>query len=217
MALERLSRSGCASALQCHWTGSLSVRSVSWWHGLSSIQRLRQNTGFERPCKCVASFSILGLDLAFVQNGYWWHTEFDEAVRITNGSLQVRRLTKKTRKISGLQRAGENVYSVLTHLLASPYLERPAEYGDKRSVFFDFLGKQLIWKKLMNLPILGLFVVVYDVKISHMINIVAIFIGFLVTMARFFQDRILLFHFLPVVQYFQEISTSELSSNTSQF
>ncbi|PAV85176.1 hypothetical protein WR25_04444 isoform B [Diploscapter pachys] len=113
---------------------------------------------------------IPGLDLAFVQNGYWWHTEFDEAVRITNGSLQ---------------RAGENVYSVLTHLLASPYLERPAEYGDKRSVFFDFLG---------------LFVVVYDVKISHMINIVAIFIGFLVTMARFFQDRNL--YIRAFVEYF---------------
>ncbi|VDK80489.1 unnamed protein product [Cylicostephanus goldi] len=31
---------------------------------------------------------VPGLDLAFVQNGYWWHTEFDEARRITPGSLQ---------------------------------------------------------------------------------------------------------------------------------
>ncbi|CAD6196662.1 unnamed protein product [Caenorhabditis auriculariae] len=38
---------------------------------------------------------IPGLDLAFVQHGYWWHTEFDEAKRIMPGSLQ---------------RAGENVF-----------------------------------------------------------------------------------------------------------
>uniref|UniRef100_A0A914C624 FXNA-like protease n=1 Tax=Acrobeloides nanus TaxID=290746 RepID=A0A914C624_9BILA len=31
---------------------------------------------------------IPGLDLAFVRNGYWWHTEFDSAELITNGSLQ---------------------------------------------------------------------------------------------------------------------------------
>ncbi|KAK6011976.1 peptidase, M28 family, partial [Ostertagia ostertagi] len=31
---------------------------------------------------------IPGLDLAFVQNGYWWHTEFDEGKRIAIGSMQ---------------------------------------------------------------------------------------------------------------------------------
>ncbi|KIH61183.1 peptidase, M28 family [Ancylostoma duodenale] len=68
---------------------------------------------------------VPGLDLAFVQNGYWWHTEFDEARRITLGSLQ---------------RAGDNVYATLLYLLQSPYLDNPAEFGDQKNVFFDFLG-----------------------------------------------------------------------------
>ncbi|CAJ0607928.1 unnamed protein product [Cylicocyclus nassatus] len=87
---------------------------------------------------------VPGLDLAFVQNGYWWHTEFDEARRITPGSLQ---------------RAGENVYATLLHLLNSPYLEKPSEFGDQKNVFFDFLG---------------LFVVVYSEDISNAINAILI-------------------------------------------
>uniref|UniRef100_A0A8R1I445 FXNA-like protease n=1 Tax=Caenorhabditis japonica TaxID=281687 RepID=A0A8R1I445_CAEJA len=85
---------------------------------------------------------VPGLDLAFVQNGYWWHTEFDTAERITSGSLQ---------------RAGENVFATLSHLLRSPYLEKPAEYADRKTVFFDFLG---------------LFVAVYPLTLSHLINTV---------------------------------------------
>ncbi|CAB3405150.1 unnamed protein product [Caenorhabditis bovis] len=91
---------------------------------------------------------VPGLDLAFVQNGYWWHTEFDEAFRIASGSLQ---------------RAGENVLSTLNHLLASPYLEKPAEYADRKTVFFDFLG---------------LFVVIYPLSIAHLINITVILLVF---------------------------------------
>ncbi|CAI4231712.1 unnamed protein product [Auanema sp. JU1783] len=94
---------------------------------------------------------VPGLDLAFVQNGYWWHTEFDEEKRITSGSLQ---------------RGGENVLSTLVHLLNSPYLEKPAEYGDKKSVFFDFLG---------------LFVVVYPLSLAHIVNMLI----YLVTVAVF--------------------------------
>ncbi|CAJ0587120.1 unnamed protein product, partial [Mesorhabditis spiculigera] len=89
---------------------------------------------------------IPGLDLAFVQNGYWWHTEFDEAKRITPGSLQ---------------RAGENVLSTLKHLLASPYLTSPAEFADEKSVFFDFLG---------------LFVVVYPLDLANGLNLALIFL-----------------------------------------
>ncbi|CAI5441043.1 unnamed protein product [Caenorhabditis angaria] len=84
---------------------------------------------------------IPGLDLAFVQNGYWYHTEFDEAKRITKGSLQ---------------RAGENVFAVINHLMSAPYLESPAEYTDHKSVFFDFLG---------------LFVVIYPLSFAHVLNV----------------------------------------------
>ncbi|CAJ0950703.1 unnamed protein product, partial [Mesorhabditis belari] len=91
---------------------------------------------------------IPGLDLAFVQNGYWWHTEFDEASRITPGALQ---------------RAGENVLSTLKHLLASPYLTSPAEFADEKAVFFDFLG---------------LFVIVYPLNLANSLNLFLIFIIF---------------------------------------
>ncbi|KAK6733335.1 hypothetical protein RB195_017219 [Necator americanus] len=93
---------------------------------------------------------VPGLDLAFVQNGYWWHTEFDEARRVTPGSLQ---------------RAGDNIYATLLHLLQSPYLENPAEFGDQKNVFFDFFG---------------LFVVVYSEGVAnavHAILIVAVVVS----------------------------------------
>ncbi|KAK6048288.1 hypothetical protein COOONC_14207, partial [Cooperia oncophora] len=77
-------------------------------------------------CSETMAECLVGLDLAFVQNGYWWHTEFDEGRRIAMGSMQ---------------RAGDNVYATLVHLLQSPYLDNPAEYGDTKYVFFDFLGK----------------------------------------------------------------------------
>ncbi|ETN69789.1 hypothetical protein NECAME_05112 [Necator americanus] len=95
-------------------------------------------------------YFIVGLDLAFVQNGYWWHTEFDEARRVTPGSLQ---------------RAGDNIYATLLHLLQSPYLENPAEFGDQKNVFFDFFG---------------LFVVVYSEGVAnavHAILIVAVVVS----------------------------------------
>ncbi|KAK5981729.1 hypothetical protein GCK32_003685 [Trichostrongylus colubriformis] len=83
---------------------------------------------------------VPGLDLAFVQNGYWWHTEFDEGKRVAIGSMQ---------------RAGDNVYATLIHLLQSPYLDNPAEYADQKYVFFDYLG---------------LFVVVYSDTIGNSLN-----------------------------------------------
>ncbi|KAK0394483.1 hypothetical protein QR680_000766 [Steinernema hermaphroditum] len=91
---------------------------------------------------------IPGLDLAFVQNGYWYHTEFDKAEMITSGSMQ---------------RAGENILATLRHLLESPYLDNPAEYGDRKFVFFD---------------VVGLFSVVYPMKLGEAINIVCAAIVF---------------------------------------
>uniref|UniRef100_A0A1I7Y0S5 FXNA-like protease n=1 Tax=Steinernema glaseri TaxID=37863 RepID=A0A1I7Y0S5_9BILA len=83
---------------------------------------------------------IPGLDLAFVQNGYWYHTEFDKAEMITTGSMQ---------------RTGENILATLRHLLDSPYLDNPAEYGDRKFIFFD---------------IVGLFSVVYPMKLGEALN-----------------------------------------------
>uniref|UniRef100_A0AC34FYF9 Peptidase M28 domain-containing protein n=1 Tax=Panagrolaimus sp. ES5 TaxID=591445 RepID=A0AC34FYF9_9BILA len=68
---------------------------------------------------------ISGLDFAFAQNAYWWHTEFDEARRITKGSIQ---------------RAGENVLATLRYLLAQDSFAAANNTKASIFVFFDFLG-----------------------------------------------------------------------------
>ncbi|TMS33929.1 hypothetical protein L596_001613 [Steinernema carpocapsae] len=101
---------------------------------------------------------VPGLDLAFVQNGYWYHTEFDRAERITPGSMQ---------------RAGENVLATLRHLLDSPYLEHPAEYGDQKFVFFD---------------VVGLFTVIYPMGVGEAVNVVSsiiVIVNVIVKVLRF--------------------------------
>ncbi|EYC43155.1 hypothetical protein Y032_0501g2591 [Ancylostoma ceylanicum] len=87
---------------------------------------------------------VPGLDLEFVQNYYWWHTEIDEARRTTSGSLQV---------------ASDNIYAILLYFLYSPYLDNPAEFGDQKNVFFDFLG---------------LFVVVYSEGVANAVNAILV-------------------------------------------
>ncbi|KAE9551857.1 hypothetical protein FO519_004931 [Halicephalobus sp. NKZ332] len=66
-----------------------------------------------------------GLDFAFAQNAYWWHTEFDEARRISPGSLQ---------------RAGENILEVLRYVLKDGYFAKHSTIDRPNFVFFDFLG-----------------------------------------------------------------------------
>ena len=65
------------------------------------------------------------MDFAFAQNAYWWHTEFDEARRISPGSIQ---------------RAGENVLEVLRYILKNGYFDKHSTIGRPNFVFFDFLG-----------------------------------------------------------------------------
>uniref|UniRef100_A0A914W597 FXNA-like protease n=1 Tax=Plectus sambesii TaxID=2011161 RepID=A0A914W597_9BILA len=89
---------------------------------------------------------IPGLDLAYIQNGYVYHTEFDVPQFIVPGSMQ---------------RAGENILSTLTNLLHSPYLEHPADFGDRRFVFYD---------------VIGLFTVVYPLDVGEIINYIVVLI-----------------------------------------
>ncbi|VDL81509.1 unnamed protein product [Nippostrongylus brasiliensis] len=59
---------------------------------------------------------------------------------------------------------GENIHATLLHLLQSPYLDNPAEYGDQKYVFFD---------------VLGVFVVVYAESIGNAINAALVLTAFL--------------------------------------
>uniref|UniRef100_A0A0N5BFK1 FXNA-like protease n=1 Tax=Strongyloides papillosus TaxID=174720 RepID=A0A0N5BFK1_STREA len=94
---------------------------------------------------------IPGLDIAFVQNGYWWHTEFDQAKRITPGSLQ---------------RAGENVLATVKELIYSQYFNNPAQYEDKKFVFFD---------------VLGITTIVYSMKTAYYLNWFLIITALIIT------------------------------------
>lgn len=72
---------------------------------------------------------MTGIDFAFINNGYVYHTKYDTANAIPMGSIQ---------------RAGENVFGVLKGMSQSPYLENPGEYKHGNLVFFDVLGSFII-------------------------------------------------------------------------
>uniref|UniRef100_A0A1A8EQL0 Endoplasmic reticulum metallopeptidase 1 n=2 Tax=Nothobranchius korthausae TaxID=1143690 RepID=A0A1A8EQL0_9TELE len=69
--------------------------------------------------------NIPGIDLAFIENGFIYHTKYDTANRILTDSIQ---------------RAGDNILAVLKHLLMSETLAESSEYRHGNMVFFDLLG-----------------------------------------------------------------------------
>nr|XP_057920358.1 endoplasmic reticulum metallopeptidase 1 [Doryrhamphus excisus] len=73
--------------------------------------------------------NIPGIDLAFIENGFIYHTKFDTADRILTDSIQ---------------RAGDNILAVLKHLLMSEKLADSSEYRHGNMVFFDVLGVAVV-------------------------------------------------------------------------
>ena len=73
---------------------------------------------------------IPGLDIAFIKNGYVYHTDADTAERIPDGSIQ---------------RSGDNVLSVILKLTTTSASELGI-HGDNESppVFFDIFGLVVI-------------------------------------------------------------------------
>uniref|UniRef100_A0A672J8I3 Endoplasmic reticulum metallopeptidase 1 n=1 Tax=Salarias fasciatus TaxID=181472 RepID=A0A672J8I3_SALFA len=69
--------------------------------------------------------NIPGIDLAFIENGFIYHTKYDTANRILTDSIQ---------------RAGDNILAVLKHLVMSEKLADSSEYRHGNMVFFDVLG-----------------------------------------------------------------------------
>lgn len=69
---------------------------------------------------------LSGLDIAYHRNGWVYHTEFDTAKVIGNGSIQ---------------RAGENILAVAEALIRSPYLTKPGQFDEgNKWVFYDVVG-----------------------------------------------------------------------------
>ncbi|XP_061655219.1 endoplasmic reticulum metallopeptidase 1 [Phyllopteryx taeniolatus] len=73
--------------------------------------------------------NIPGIDLAFIENGFIYHTKYDTSDRILTGSIQ---------------RAGDNILAVLKHLLMSEKLADSSEYRHGNMVFFDVLGVAVV-------------------------------------------------------------------------
>ncbi|XP_062905257.1 endoplasmic reticulum metallopeptidase 1 [Mobula hypostoma] len=84
--------------------------------------------------------NIPGIDLAFIENGYIYHTKYDTADRI---------------HLDSIQRAGDNILAVLQYLAMSEELADSTQYRHGSMVFFD---------------VLGMFVVAYPKRIGTIIN-----------------------------------------------
>ncbi|KAM9450553.1 endoplasmic reticulum metallopeptidase 1-like isoform 1-T1 [Clarias gariepinus] len=84
--------------------------------------------------------NIPGIDLAFIENGYLYHTKYDTPDRILTDSIQ---------------RAGDNMLALLKHLVTMETLADPSEYRNGSMVFFD---------------VLGLTMVVYPARVGSIIN-----------------------------------------------
>ncbi|XP_072260327.1 endoplasmic reticulum metallopeptidase 1-like [Pyxicephalus adspersus] len=69
--------------------------------------------------------NIPGIDLAFIENGYIYHTKYDTADRIHTDSIQ---------------RAGDNIMGVLKYLASSQLLADSSEYRHGNLIFFDMSG-----------------------------------------------------------------------------
>ena len=102
--------------------------------------------------------NIPGLDIAFVKNGYVYHTDADTADRIPDGSIQ---------------RSGDNVFSVVVKLITSSDTELGIGKNNKSPpVFFDVLGLIVIsypqWiGSLVNFGIVGIAVFAIYIDISE--------------------------------------------------
>ncbi|XP_071009486.1 endoplasmic reticulum metallopeptidase 1-like isoform X1 [Oncorhynchus clarkii lewisi] len=73
--------------------------------------------------------NIPGIDLAFIENGFIYHTKYDTPDRILTDSIQ---------------RAGDNILAVLKHLVMSEELADSSEYAHGNMVFFDLLGMVVV-------------------------------------------------------------------------
>ena len=82
---------------------------------------------------------ILGLDFAWVKNGYVYHTKFDDVSQIPLGTLQ---------------RTGDNILQLILGLANNDKMANVEKYASGNLVFFDFLGAFVIrWSEEVGLII----------------------------------------------------------------
>ncbi|TRZ14297.1 hypothetical protein HGM15179_012804 [Zosterops borbonicus] len=103
--------------------------------------------------------NVPGIDLAFIENGYIYHTEYDTSDRILTDSIQ---------------RAGDNILAVLKYLATSEKLAKSFEYRHGNVVFFD---------------ILGLFVLAYPARVGTIMNYITVAIAFFYLSKKVLQPK----------------------------
>ncbi|XP_044512971.1 endoplasmic reticulum metallopeptidase 1 [Gracilinanus agilis] len=103
--------------------------------------------------------SIPGIDLAFIENGYIYHTRYDTPDRILTDSIQ---------------RAGDNILAVLKYLATSDRLASSFEYRHGNMVFFD---------------VLGLFVIAYPARVGSIINYMVVVVVILYLGKKFLKPK----------------------------
>ena len=69
--------------------------------------------------------NLPGIDIAYLKNGYVYHTKFDSEEKIPAGSVQ---------------RAGDNILALVRHIAQSEVLADTSAHSQDGVVFFDFLG-----------------------------------------------------------------------------
>lgn len=102
---------------------------------------------------------IPGIDIAYISNGYVYHTPRDRPEGIS---------------LACLQRAGENLYALIGTLADSPQLETPGELAKGAAVFFDFLG---------------LFMIVYSLPFATVMHLIIVGLLFSVMFVRYVKSR----------------------------
>uniref|UniRef100_A0A672UZF9 Endoplasmic reticulum metallopeptidase 1 n=1 Tax=Strigops habroptila TaxID=2489341 RepID=A0A672UZF9_STRHB len=110
--------------------------------------------------------NIPGIDLAFIENGYIYHTEYDTSDRILADSIQ---------------RAGDNILAVLKYLATSDKLAKSFEYRHGNVVFFD---------------VLGLFVLAYPARVGTIMNYITAVIAFFYLSKKVIQPKTRAIHTL---------------------
>ncbi|KAK2523755.1 endoplasmic reticulum metallopeptidase 1 [Columba livia] len=108
--------------------------------------------------------NIPGIDLAFIENGYIYHTEYDTSNRISTDSIQ---------------RAGDNILAVLKYLATSDKLAKSFEYRHGNVVFFD---------------VFGLFVLAYPARVGIIMNYITAAIAFFYLSKKILQPKTRVVH-----------------------
>ncbi|KAL7988687.1 hypothetical protein Chor_007606, partial [Crotalus horridus] len=103
--------------------------------------------------------NIPGIDLAFIENGYIYHTKYDTVDRILTDSIQ---------------RAGDNILAVLKYLAKSDILTKSQEYRHGNVIFFD---------------VLGMFILAYPARVGAIMNCVIASVAMLYISKKVLQPR----------------------------